>query len=76
MLHPVIYLTQLLDWLSERMPAVLFFADPPDSALGEDGTNDGHRARLGLCVDSFLWVGLHAAGSSGFMKPHVCFDPE
>ena len=24
---------------------------PPDSALGEDGTNDGHRARLGLCVE-------------------------
>ena len=24
----------------------------------------------------FLRVGLHAAGSVGFMKPHGCFDPE
>jgi hypothetical protein len=45
---------------------------PSDCALSEDGSNDGHGTWFRLCVDSILWVRLHAAGSSGFMKPQVC----
>lgn len=49
---------------------------PSDCALSEDGSNDGHRARFRPWVDLFLRAGLHAAGSFGLMKPHVCFHSQ
>ena len=74
-IYPLVYVPRLANFCSNQLFSFLSI-EKTDRSLGQDGANDGHETWFRLCVDSILWVRLHGAGSSGFMKPQVCLHCE